>query len=90
MWLNKPELINPKEAEQKNEASGKTIRKVGRPATRLKLSPQMDKSQYQSVDKIVVERFKQCASEVNFRQGAKGQMSGRFMNLKVVRLHLMA
>lgn len=83
LWLSKPELVKPREEGQKKGGAGKVTGETGRSATRLKLSSQMDKSQLQRVDKIVAERFSEYASEVNFRQGAKGKMSGRFMKLQV-------
>lgn len=84
VWLSEPELI---ETAAEREATGEITGKQDRPATGLKLSSEMDKSQYQRVDKIVAERFRESASEVNFRQGAKGKMSGRFMKLKVWTWH---
>ena len=73
VWLSKPELLKP--AARKG--------KVGRPVTKLKLKPCVDKTQCQRVDKIVKDRFDSTAREINFRQGAKGKMSGFFMEVKV-------
>ena len=73
VWLCEPELKKPVVKKGK----------VGRPATKLKLKANVDKSQCQRVDKIVKERFENSSEEVNFRQGAKGEMCGFFIKLKV-------
>ena len=73
LWLIEPELCESTRKKRTSESG----------ASALKLKSNVDKSQRQRADKIVKERFESSAKEVSFRAGTKGQMSGRFMTLKV-------
>ena len=68
VWLDRPMLEKPLPRDGKR----------GRPATKLKLAANNDRSLYQRVDRICRDHFEQNSEEVSFRAGAKGQLTGRF------------
>lgn len=68
VWLSEPELC---------EVSVKAS------VVKLQLESKEQRSHYQRVDKIVKDQFESNAVTVPFRQGTKGNLSGRFMKLQV-------
>ena len=68
VWLEYPTLEKPSPRD----------RKRGRPATKLKLASNNDRSLYQRVDRICRDHFDKHSEEVSFRQGSKGELTGRF------------
>lgn len=68
VWLERPDLEPP----------APTKGKMGRPVKRLKLKATFDRSVEQTVERMVRGHFEDGASEVTFRQGAKGMLTSRF------------
>ncbi len=69
VWLECPALECP--SPQKG--------KRGRPATKPKLNPDVDRfSLHQRVDRICQDNFDKYCEQISFRQGSKGALTGRF------------